>query len=428
MPILLSPSEVASRAHEIQVGLGTTEVPEFDRLTFVGMAVRLALHIRGLPALSYENVRLIGYHLLDIPLGSIQAVVYLLAEIEFVKLGTEGKTIKTVVPDVPYYETLYQELGEYALGGSLNEAEQLTLDIVHRLATAPDNVDSLRGRLGAEPGLFKRTISIGAEGSYLRLIRARGRDIVLTPTYFSQNSEVFADLIAGGGGAQIAKVLAAIKRAQGFPLALVERTGMLGQVELSQDEKRMVIRLAQDGVVKPPSINTQHAGENFFLFTPTPSGAALASTKRDIYEKAMAVVAATRQGQFLAIKHRLNNPGGLIYTLKRDMKLSRATTEASQQYQNLVRLRIAHLSDAGAGYKQLHIIDTPENREALNIALDLVDGGDPKGMEVDDAARHALQQDQKFVESMVASSTLAKTKKISLTEQQQFELDLAFLK
>lgn len=428
MEMLLTPSEVASRAHEIQVGLGTTEVPEFDRLTFIGMAVRLALHIRGLPPLSYENVRLIGYHLLDIPLGSIQNVVHLLAEIEFVKLGTENKTIKTVLPDVPYYENLHQELGNYALGGHFNEAEQLTLNIVHRLATAPDNVDALRGRLGADAALFRRTIAIGAEGCYLRMIRARGRDILLTPTYFSQNSEVFADLIAGGGGAQVAKVLSAIKRAQGFPLALVEQTNKLGQVDLTPEESKMVIRLAQDGVVKPPSIHTQHAGENFFLFTPTPSGAALATTKRDIYEKAMAVVAAARQGQYLAKAYRLHNPGGLIYTLKRDMKLSRATTEASQQYQNLIRMRIALLSDAGAGYKQLHIIDTPENREALKIALDLVDEGDSKGIEVDDAARHALQQDQKFVESMVASSALAKTKKISLTEQQQFELDLAFLK
>jgi hypothetical protein len=88
----MTPAELAARCHEIQVGLGTTEVPEFDQLALVGMAVRLALHIRGLAAIPYEVVKLVGYHYLDISVRATQDVVELLAEIEFVKLGTEGKT------------------------------------------------------------------------------------------------------------------------------------------------------------------------------------------------------------------------------------------------------------------------------------------------------------------------------------------------
>ena len=44
----------------------------------------------------------------------------------------------------------------------------------------------------------------------------------------------------------------------------------------------------QDGAVKPPSIKTAHAGEQHFLFTPTPTGAALPVTKREIYERDIA--------------------------------------------------------------------------------------------------------------------------------------------
>lgn len=47
-----SAAEVAARCHEIQTGLGLNEVPEFDNLRAVGMGVRLALHIRGLPSVS----------------------------------------------------------------------------------------------------------------------------------------------------------------------------------------------------------------------------------------------------------------------------------------------------------------------------------------------------------------------------------------
>jgi hypothetical protein len=423
-----TPSEVAARCHEIQTGLGTTEVPEFDHLLLVGMAVRLALHIRGLPAIPFEVLRLVGYHFLAVPTLATRQVVELLAEVEFVKLGTQGQTIKTVVPNVPYYEDLYQQLGTYASDLKMNEAEQLSIDIVQRLSKSPQKLDALRSALGAEQPLFSRSIEVGREGAYLRVLRARGRDIVLSPTYFSENPDIYADAVAGGGAADVQKILEALRDAQGFPLSLIEKHKRLGATKLSDDEVRLAVRLAQDGAIKPPSIVTPHAGENFFLFTPTPSGAALAATKRDIYEKAMAIVAAVRQGQFLPRQYAIREPGAIVYTLRRDMKLGKATTEAATQYQNLVHLRVARLEEVKHGYKQLHIVDTEENREALDIAYELISSGAAKGIEVDEAARSALQQEQSYVESLVAAGTLQKTRKIPLTEQQQHQIEFAFLR
>jgi hypothetical protein len=422
-------SELAARCHEIQTGLGTTEVPEFEHLMLVGMAIRLALHIRGLAPIPYEVLKLVCYHYLGISLHAIRSVVELLAEVEFVKLGSEGKTIKTVVSNVPYYEDLYEILGSYASGIEFNEAEQLSIELVHRLSRAPEKLDALRTTLGADNKILKRAIAVGTEGSYLQTVRARGRDILLTPTYFSENPEIYADAVAGGGATQIKKILEAIKGAQGYPLSLVENTKRIGQSDLTDDEVCLLLRLAQDGAVKPPSINTPHAGENFFLFTPTPSGAALAPTKREIYEKAMAIVAAVRQGQFLPKRFAIRQPGAVLYKLKSDLRLAKATTEAAQQYKNLVHLRVGQLVDVGHGYMQLRIIDTEENKEALDIAYDLVNAGVAKGIEVDEDARRALQQDQTYIESLISSGKLRKTKKVQITtEQQQQQLELFFLK
>jgi hypothetical protein len=345
-----------------------------------------------------------------------------------VRVGSQGKTIKTVLPNVPYYEDLYQTLGDYAVDAGLNEAEQLSVELVHRLSRSPEKLDALRNAIGAEKTLFSRAFSIGEEGAYLRIVRARGRDIALTPTYFSENPDVFADAVAGGGAKQIQKILKGLKAAQGYPLALIEKYKQIGQLRLTDEEVRLFVRLAQDGAIKPPSIKTSHAGENFFLFTPTPAGAALAPTKRDIYERAMAIVAAVRQGQFLPRMYAIREPGAVLYTLKTDLKLSRATTEAAHQYQNLVYLRVAQLMDVGQGYKELRIIDTEENREALDIAYSLVNAGVASGIEVDTEARQALQQDQSYIESLIASGKLQKTRKVPITEQQQQQLDLIFLK
>src|SRR5690242_8139870 len=44
-------ADTAARCHEIQVCLGNTDVPDFESVLEIGMAVRLALHLRGLPLL-----------------------------------------------------------------------------------------------------------------------------------------------------------------------------------------------------------------------------------------------------------------------------------------------------------------------------------------------------------------------------------------
>lgn len=258
--------------------------------------------------------------------------------------------------------------------------------------------------------------------------RARGKNIALSPTYFSENAEIYADMVAGAGSNQVKKLLLALRSAQGLPLSVIQRTKEIGGIKLSEQEITLLLRLAQDGAVKPPSITTAHSGEQYFLFTPTPGGAALAPTKREIYERAMAIVAAVRQGQFLPEKFRIRSPGAVLYTLKRDLKFGKPTTEFSQQYRKLVHLRVAHLIDVGNGYFELRIIDTRENREALDMAYKLVDAGVASGTEVDQDARDALQQEQSYVESLVASGNLQSREIVSLTPDQQAELETLFLK
>lgn len=420
-----SPGEVAVRCHEIQVSLGATEVPEFELLSEIGMAVRLALHIRGLPAIRYETLRLVANHYLYIPTTAVQRIVLLLADAEFVKIDMEGKSIKTVLPAIPYYEDLFRELGEYAQTiGKFNEAETLSIEIVRRLAKSPENVDSLRNTLGADSKLYTRSISIGESGSYLIKRRSRGRDILLTPLYFSENADVFADIVASKGSKNVKEVLDAVKSMQGVPLSVIENSKRIGHCELDPAQVSLLTRLAQDGIVKPPSIRTTYSGQNYFIFTPTPAGAALPPTKRDIYERAMAIVAAVRQGQFLPQAYAIRSPAAVIAALRDRLKLSKATTEATQQYLELVHLRVGQLIPVGGGFSEFRIIDTEENKEALQIAYSLVTTGVVKGMEVDDDARKALQQSQEYVESIVASGELRKRTYIKLDAGQQLELDL----
>lgn len=416
-------AQIAVRCHEIQTCLANKNVPEFETIIEIGMAVRLSLHIRGLPIIPYNVLKLVASHYLGIPSIALGKIIHVLAKVEFVRLMTQGKTIQSVFPNVPFYEDTFKRIEEFAKTECIfAEAEELAVVLVERLAKSPCNSDALRNQIGAESNLFVRGVNIGVQGGYLDKHRCRGRDILLNPTYFSESPHVFADAVAKSGANHIEGLLKRVSNYQGWPLSLIEKNGRIGNDKLTSDQLALLKRLAQTGMAIAPSIKTSHAGQNFFMFTPAPPGVALNPMKRHIYEKAIAVISAIRQGQLLPKQYAIRSPGALLYRLKTDLQI-RANTEAVEQYRNLVVLRVGRLESLGGNWFQLKIIDTPENREALNIAYSIISGDNPQHMEVNDEVRMILQQDQEYVESLISRQDLQKKETISLAPEQLEEID-----
>lgn len=411
-----------ARCHEIQLAIRDKEVARFETIPEVGMAVQLALHIRGLPLVDYENLKLVASSLLGIPRLAVDRIVELLGEIEFVKIQRDGKRIKAVLPTVPFFEKLYEGIGEYLVTVARpDEFETLTLEIVDRLASAPHNADALAGKIGADRKSFDNSVEIGTKGSFLINRRARSKNVLLNPTYFSENADVFADHVAKCGASSVQKTLALIQSAQGWPLSLIEKTGEISGKQIGADDIQLLKRLAQEGIVKPPTITTSHAGESMFIFTPTPGSVNVSPLKREQYERALAIVSSVRQGQLLPNRFKIRNPGAVLYKLKNELQLA-PTSDYTEQYKNLVHLRIAQLAPLANGYRQLKIIDTPENRESLAIAYQLVQGETPPDLAVDNEAMNAMTGPQDYVESLVSSRILREREKISLSDENQFEL------
>lgn len=416
-----------ARCHEIQLAVKDKEVSRFETITEVGMAVQLALHIRGLPSVEYDLLKLVASSLIGIPRLAVDRIVYLLADIEFVRIQKEGAKIKVVIPTVPFFEELYDGLGEYfASEAKADEFEMLTLSIVNELAGSPCNADSLANRVGADRKSFDASVEIGTKASFLINRRSRSKSILLNPTYFSENADVFSDHVAKCGAATVSRTLDLLKQAQGWPLSLIESTKEINGFKITDDEILLLKRLAQDGMVKPPSITTSHAGDNAFMFTPTPGYINVSPLKREQYERALAIVSAIRQGQLLPNNYRIRSPGAVLYKLKTELQLA-PTSDYSEQYKNLVLLRIARLEPVKSGYKQLKIIDTPENRESLNIAYQLVQGDSMPELTIDKEAMNAMSGSQQYVESLISSRLMRDKENILLSEESQYELSQLIL-
>lgn len=424
----LSPELIAVRAHDITVSLEGTSVPDFEILSTLGMAVRLSLHLRGVQALPYTTVRNVAVYLLAIPAAAVRPILDLLAEAEFVRLDVQGRTVRTVIPNVPYYDDIFSRLTAVADPSNLSEVEWLTLTLADRLASSPLHKESAY-QLGAERQLVDRVLDIGVQGSFIVEHRARGHSILLSPTYFPDTPSAYADLTAQFGSSRTSKVLNLLRQNQGWPLRLLEEKHELSGTQLDQNDLTVIKTLAGKGFIPPPAIETSHAGTNFFLFGPRPGNLHLAATGRPILEAAMALVAAVRQGQLLPRQYAIRLPDALLRALKEKGRI-RANTEALQQYRQVALLKVARLEpDRGSSeWASLVLIERSENIQAIDIARDLIRGSEPSLKPQEDIVL-ALRRGEAYVESLIGRKRIqAAQSTLKPDEESQETLDSFLLR
>lgn len=412
-------------SYDIQSGLGNIDVPDFEDLRIIGMAATLAMHLRGLGEIEYEVLRKVSDHFFSIPSASLKEALHVLAEVEYVDLVTKGIRILTVTPQVPRFQDLYEGVGDYFTFSDLNEHEQGTVLILSQLQNKPENRDRLISGIGVDRELFDRCMKIGQYGSYFKEFRARGKDIITSPFYFADNLEELADVSARAGAKDIAIVLDVIKKNQGWPLSIIVKNAELGGTALTPSQKTLLIHLCTEGILKPPSISFQNTKESF-VFTPRPGGTRLDTANREIYERAMALVSCVRKGQLLAEQYRIKMPVRILEAL-RDKGFIGSNSEAAHQYKNLVFLKVGSLIPIAGGRHQFRLNKTEENIAALNLAISLLRTGELANLDVNQEARLALSNDEKYIQSILSSAELKKREQVALDDKAAHEFEQLML-
>ena len=418
---------IAEYAFDLHAGLATHRVSEFGDLKLIGMAATLSIHIRGLGEIDYEVLRKVSDHLMAISSIELKNVLDVLWHIDFVRLVRSGKRITRVIPEIPVFDDIYEKIGNYADSEcSLNSHEQATLQILEALQRAPINKDALSNDLGIERPVFDRCSALGNESGILSEHQARGRKILISPFYFSDNLDALADAAASVGSGAIKNALDKVKNNQGWPLSVVANTMEIGGKKLNQTEFALIQKFAMENIIKPPIIKFANKTESF-LFTPKPGNARLNAANREIYERAMALISTVRKGQLLADRYPIKKP---IYILRalRDRGYLRANSEARNQYGNLEVLKVAMLKPVGPNRWQLHLHKIPENENALNLAINLLETGELTGMETDQHTRIALTGNEEYIQSLISARELKKRERELKNPEAEHEFDQLMLK
>jgi len=146
-----------------------------------------------------------------------------------------------------------------------------------------------------------------------------------------------------------------------------------------------------------------------------------------VYERTMAIVAAVRKGQLMPSRYAIRSPVAILSKLKYYKKIG-ASTESAHQYMNLVTLRVGRLEPTSkTGWYEFVLNEMPENLKALDDAIALFEEGEPLSSGVSDEARIALQRDESYIQSILASSKLRTTERAPLNEQARSEMEQMLL-
>jgi hypothetical protein len=357
------------RAHDVHQGLQAAQIDrssglvgeELEATQLVGMAAALATGIKGIDYVADAvELKKIASQQYDIPTLTFPLVVELLEEAEMfrrVERGT-GKQIKSFYENVPEdFDRVYASLDEVYQAQKPGEIDQALLESVDRLSMGPVPVSDLPVDADAR----SRVLLVADAAEAIKVIGVDGEEVAYSPYFAYEHPEEMGEVLKK---ADVDEVRAAFQRArkyQGLPVDTDQNadvmTGLIGA-----------------GLMAGPHLEDPRGAIRIFAMAPYGLPPQLLTYEKPLLDKAMAIVAAVRMGQHwggvtgilypVAILRRLLEPGRWVS--------KHSSTE--RQYSVLQQLGVVRFE--GASRKAMQLIDSADNRRAVQIAIDLIQHGE----------------------------------------------------
>ncbi|ORC19967.1 MULTISPECIES: hypothetical protein [Rhodococcus] len=334
----------------------------------IGMAASVAALVRGLDVVSdAQALRAVAAEQLDVNPYAFDKVVKSLADVGFLQgVVYDSDRVVRFTETVPFYDDLYARLGEAWRDKKPTDLEQQMVIAVDRLADAPIPVEELASRAGLDSADIPKLIEIGSQSQLIKTIEVSGGLVAYSPFFGFENPALLAELIRDHGPALIADAFAAVGGEQGLP---VDATNTV------------LIDAVSRGLILAPAVELPGGALQPFATLPYSLDPKLLKSRKPVLEKALAVVACLRCGQYFGGYNNLSL-SGLIDVIDKLLDPNRGFLQPHSGHERQYRLMhraglIAFAPDLrqGGSWVTPMFIDTPDNREALLIARDLLSKG-----------------------------------------------------
>lgn len=334
----------------------------------VGMAAGLAALIRGRDVIDdAQNLRVIAAEQLDIGALEFNSVIETLEDGGLVAdVVRNGNRIESFSEIVPFYGDLYNRLGESWRGARPTELEQQVVLLTDRLAHAPIAMDDVVDSVGLDSSELQAVLEVSDHSNLIKTVDLDGDKVLYSPFLGFENPQALADVVREHGSYQLADAFDAIRGEQGMPVSLVSE---------------VVADAVSRGLLQAPSVQKPDGAFEAFATLPYSIDPAVLRGRKPVMEKALAVIACLRTGQFFGGFSNLSRPA-LIHAINKLLEVGYLLPHSSheRQYRLLNRAGVIQLAPdlrPNGAWRTPTLIDSEDNRAALVLARDLLTYGEP---------------------------------------------------
>jgi hypothetical protein len=368
--MMLESRLIGLRAQDVYSGLQTVDqtsglvAAELDVTRLTGMAATVAANIKGIDVVKDPRaLKVIAAQQWGIDSFALPRVLDALEEVDYITQHRDVRGRVTHIDErIPLlHGDMYETLGDQWQANDPSELDEVSVDALDTLASAPLRLSELEDRYD-DTDTVASLLVVGDSAQFAkRLPLSDGDELVWSPFCAYEKPEALAPLFERFDNEAIRREFERVRSYQGLPLD--GDAAILGEA-------------VGHGILHANSIKGS-GGEAAFAFLPYRAEPELRHIQKIILEKALILLACVRYGEHYA-RHEIKWPAAIIRVLLDPTRHLRATTEASSQYATAAQAQIVRLESAGAsGWYRAALIDTPDNIAAATLALDLLQHGEP---------------------------------------------------
>ncbi|KSU55034.1 hypothetical protein [Microbacterium enclense] len=333
----------------------------------VGMAAGVAALIRGQDVVEdASNLRTIVAEQLDVPAVAFNSVIDTLEQAQLVTdVKRAGQRVVSFSEKVPFYSDLYTRLGGAWREAAPSGLEQQVLLLVDSLAKSPIARDDLVDRVGLDSGDLDTVLEVTTESQLVQRISLGSDEVLYSPFFGFEQPAYVAEVVRNHGAGELADAFEMVRGEQGLSLA---RGG------------EVIADAVKRGLLMAPSVELPNGSNESFAVLPYSLDLRLLRERKPVMDKALAVIACLRTAQHHGGYSNLTAPA-LVNAIDKLLREGRLNPHSSheRQYRTLNRaglLRFGPDTMPGGKWVVPILIDTPDNREALTLARDLITHGE----------------------------------------------------
>ncbi|MHB1525544.1 MAG: hypothetical protein ACYCZN_04585 [Candidatus Dormibacteria bacterium] len=327
------------------------------------MAASLAAAIRGQEVITDAQVlKMVAASELDVGSLEFNQVVHILDSVGFVHtVQTSGTKITSFAESVPYHESLYQLLGQAWEDADPTPLERAFVSTIDRLARGVVLSEDLSREAGVDPTLTDEVLELGAATALVRPINLPDGQLLYSPFMGFEHPDVMGEVLGEHGPARLQEELDQVRRHQGLPINASENPGLMAAVA--------------SGLIAAPTVQRPDQFMQSFACLPYAPDPTLFAARRTVLDKALAIVASVRCGQYFGGATPIRDPLAILRKLLEPNHTLTAHSSARRQYQPLFRLQIVDFIPSGS-WVQPKLIATEDNVASVRLAIDLLKHGE----------------------------------------------------